>query len=686
MKIKSTTLSLSTLVILLALVIVLPITAFPFFDNFLQSSKFLVALIASLVLAIFFLIGSFYKQGHKITVNGLSLSVLFFGIVALISSLTATQYPVQQFLGWGGMFLVFTTIALLGGALLPKNKAALFVESLGISGALVSVLTLLQATGFGPSWMLNSMAGLALPNNFTFNLIGSPFVAAQFIGLSLLMTVVAVVTSKKVTKSMFITVPLMVLGLGINTWISLPGKLATPIILPPTANWIIALSSIQTPLSALIGMGPDSFGVASTMFRPSWLNGTDSWGIRFTQGSNAPFTLLTTMGILGVAGWIALFWFCFSAAKKFRHNQQVFLPSVTALGVLLISLIFPLNFMMLMVLAIAIAFTIAGITPAVLTQAAVETHREQKMSSIIMLLVGIAALVILAYMVVRAYLASYYYFSALKAASQNDVVKSYELQSQAVATNPYIDTYRRQFALTNMQIAAALSNKAETTEDEKNQISQLIQQAIREARAATVISENDSQNWQVLAQIYQNLIGVAEDADQWTVSAYAQAIQTDPTNPVLRVTLGGIFYNAKQYSQAASLFQQAIDLKADYANAYYNMANTLVQLEDYLNAKAAYQQTLLLIEPDSEAYITASKELEQVEAKIKELGLDQQTATGSAQTTPESNSILDQNVNESQTDVVNPEQNTSLENLNQTPVEASPSPSEEATPSGVMEQ
>ena len=214
----------------------------------------------------------------------------------------------------------------------------------------------------------------------------------------------------------------------------------------------------------------------------------------------------------------------------------------------------------------------------------------------------------------------------------------------------------------------------------------MIQQAIREARAATVINGSDSQNWQVLAQIYQNLIGVAEDADQWTVSAYTQAIQTDPTNPVLRVTLGGIFYNNKQYRQAASLFQQAIDLKADYANAYYNIANTLVQLEDYLNAKAAYQQTLLLIEPDSESYITASKELEQVEAKIKELGLDKQPATGSAQTNTGTNSILDQNVNESQSDVVTPDQNTSLDNLNQTPVESSPTPSSEATPSGTMEQ
>ena len=65
-------------------------------------------------------------------------------------------------------------------------------------------------------------------------------------------------------------------------------------------------------------------------------------------------------------------------------------------------------------------------------------------------------------------------------------------------------------------------------------------------------------NWQTHASIYRILIHVAQDADQWSIAAYVRAIQTDPTNPMLRLDLGGVYVTTQNYDQAIRLFQQLL--------------------------------------------------------------------------------------------------------------------------------
>jgi tetratricopeptide (TPR) repeat protein len=77
-----------------------------------------------------------------------------------------------------------------------------------------------------------------------------------------------------------------------------------------------------------------------------------------------------------------------------------------------------------------------------------------------------------------------------------------------------------------------------------------------------------------------------------------------------------VFYQLKQYQQAVSLFSQVAELKPDLVNAYYNGANALRELGQLEAAEQAYQKTLTLLQPDSEDYVAASKELEMLQAEI----------------------------------------------------------------------
>jgi len=54
---------------------------------------------------------------------------------------------------------------------------------------------------------------------------------------------------------------------------------------------------------------------------------------------------------------------------------------------------------------------------------------------------------------------------------------------------------------------------------------------IREGKAAVEANPLKADNWYSLSQIYQQIIGVAEGAQQWALDSLRQAALLDPVNP-----------------------------------------------------------------------------------------------------------------------------------------------------------
>jgi tetratricopeptide (TPR) repeat protein len=95
-----------------------------------------------------------------------------------------------------------------------------------------------------------------------------------------------------------------------------------------------------------------------------------------------------------------------------------------------------------------------------------------------------------------------------------------------------------------------------------------------------------------------------------------QAIALDPVNPRLRLDLGGIYYALGNYQAAAQVFSQAVNLKPDYANAHYNLAQSLKQLKVDDQALAQLQLTASLVcSQDSQ-----TADCQRVNAEITALG------------------------------------------------------------------
>ena len=241
--------------------------------------------------------------------------------------------------------------------------------------------------------------------------------------------------------------------------------------------------------------------------------------------------------------------------------------------------------------------------------------------------------------------ADYYHRQALTQANKNGTLTYQNLQ-KAESLNPYIDLYRVDMAQTNFALANALAAqkgpskenpKGSLTDQDRKTIQTLLSQAINESRASVALSPRSSRNWEVLASIYRNISGVAQNALVYSLDSYGRAIQRDPLNPTLRINVGGIYYTVKNYDNAIRFFSDAANLKPDYANAYFNLAIALREKGDFVNAKAVSEQTVRLLSknPNTPDYKVAKKLDEELQAKVANGQQATAAASGSALQNPE---------------------------------------------------
>jgi len=403
--------------------------------------------------------------------------------------------------------------------------------------------------------------------------------------------------------------------------------------------------------------------VAFDVLRPVELNTTEFWNARFAQGFNTPLTILTTLGLLGLAAWLFL---VVKTATSLQSTDSNNLPIWAAIALTLgLQLLFPSNTVLLVVQMMAIVFWIANqqkkypsleLHPLqVKITSAGKEGPERKVSqysktfsylvsAVLIICIGITGLGLS-----KVYAAHYLVFAANKAAIKKDIIGVYNLQKQAVTLNRYSDSLRRSYALTNLAIANAMAQKEEKAPEDGEQIGQLLQQAIREGKAATLIDPSNSQNWQVLGQIYAGLVGATEGAENWSVSAYAKAIETNSTSPLLRIKLGSVFLSLGEYQQAITLFEQAARLKPDYTNAHYNLANAFAEAGKADEARRFYEISLSQLDSSSADYQKVKQELDQLDTRVAE-ALKKRQAEQAKQTTQPSEAsqvnLLEENLGE----------------------------------------
>jgi Tfp pilus assembly protein PilF len=225
----------------------------------------------------------------------------------------------------------------------------------------------------------------------------------------------------------------------------------------------------------------------------------------------------------------------------------------------------------------------------------------------------------------RVLMGEIYLRDSLIKASNNDGTGTYNLQIKAISANPYDAEYRKLYSQTNLAIAQNMLSNQELSQEDKEKASTLVQQSVREAKAAISLNEKNPEYWSNLAAIYKSLAGLVEGAPDWSLQAYQQAVALDPVNSLLKLDMGGLLFAANRFGEADRIFEQAVISKSDYANAWYNWAYTAKKNNDIQNAVNRLDQALKLVPADSGDYETASKELEAWKKELDEATKKQQT-------------------------------------------------------------
>lgn len=447
-----------------------------------------------------------------------------------------------------------------------------------------------------------------------------------------------------------IAVILVALGLTIYALV----KIQNPLILPLVTGFQVGFASISQDinraiLSFLFGSGLGTFATDFARFKLQAFNQTPLWNLTFFKSSSFVLELLATTGVVGT---LSFFYLIFKILR-----ERPWFPPLLILIVL--SLVLPFSTTIL-----ALFFAVLGLFGALrsfqsknyydvelglvtLKSGLVTVSANEKkevrhgLSSvftfsvflIILLLTGL-----MGFLTFRYGLANLTFQKSLAAASQNKGSEVYKLQSEAVSTVPYSDVYQRLFSQTNLSLANSLSEESRKEASPSAQTQQtiytLIQQAINSGRTATTLSPQTAINWQNLSAIYRSLIGFGRDADKFAIQAAQQAIFLDPNNPQQFINLGGLYYQLRDWEKAEEQFRLAVNLKPDFANAYYNLAHTLQEKGDLQAALTELEKVRELVKNDPQNLKKVEAEIELLKAG---LGTDKQPAGAPSATLPAQN-------------------------------------------------
>jgi len=612
-----------------------PIFFLPITTDFFSFQKQILFTILTAVSLISWLIYNLATKSVRLTLSPMLLPLILFSGSAITSAIINPPKSLDIWTSRPALLITLAVFYLLSTTLIKSSKQIRKLLNIFIAISLIlSLWGILSILGIFESSSLPAFLAAK-----SFSPVGSLLNLVSFLIVILPISLILAFKTRTGPKKLayFLSSGLIISAIILVGYQLLPNQTFPAVLLPKLAGWSIAIDTFKSKV--LFGVGPNNFINQFTQFKPLSLNQTNFWNVGYAVSANEYLQIMTTLGLAGITtlGLLIASWLKLSKRDSGTRitATQMALNAAVATS-LILALFIPFTALAWIVLVSFLSFTIVinkskhltkikdvlvtinTITLVAPNQLTPDIKTKTK-SAILPWLIAIPILIglILATInISRVYAADYYFNQSLIAANQNKGNDAYNLQIKAINKAPNIDRYHTAYSNINLALANSLASQPDLTDQERQNIAQLIQQAIREARLSTQLNPNKASNWANLANIYRQLVNFAEGADQFSQAAYVRAIQLDPANPSLRLELGGLLYSQNQYDSAIDRFLEAIQLKPDFANAYYNLANAYQQQAKILEAYQAMQQAVALVPSDSPDFSKAQEELEKLQAQL----------------------------------------------------------------------
>lgn len=665
-----------SLIILGVLLIVFPIIYSNLVTDAFILPKQIILAIAVLSVIVLWGVKMIAEEKVSLRKTPFNTSLILFMVVALVSSFLSVNRN-ESLMNFVPLLFAVILYFIIINSVKDKASLAFILYSLLIGVAVVSLVSILS---FFKIYILPS----AMSHTQAFTTLGSLLDQAIFIlavipvslffaranilksGILKDGTFVKEGAQNKIVPAVIFSFITTVLSLGFLITLYELIKVQHPTVLPFETGLQTAFAAISQDTgrmlqSLIFGSGFGTYFYDFAKFKQAAFNlNADLWSLQFTRSSSLILELLATTGVAGLIAFILLIVKAFrelkiSLASKSKSSKALAL-SLGLMLVLVFILPFSYNMIFLFVIALAI-FSVErglhdedkffdvelhfvafknGIIPFS-TSPANEERSYKKVLPYFLFSLFLIFAVISGLFSAKYVIADNLFQQSFVAASQNNGSKLYSLQSSAIQTFPYKDTFYRSFSQTNLVLATTLASQQPKDKQPSKEIQQtiynLIQNSINSARSAVTISPANTINWQTLSSTYRNLIGFGQNAENFAIVSSQQAVLLDPNNPQEYINLGGIYYQLGQWENAQRQFQIAVNLKPDYANAYYNLGHTLESKNDLQGALTQYQTVKSLVTNDPENFKRISGEIEAIKNKINNLEQAKQQPEKTVKTT-----------------------------------------------------
>ena len=370
------------------------------------------------------------------------------------------------------------------------------------------------------------------------------------------------------------------IGNSIAKVISIPNNDIRPSIV--TTSQITWRSIKHNPA---FGTGPNTFIVDWSLWQPKAIAQTLYWNTNFDSGFSLLTTFAVTTGILGLIS-ILLFLVVFFirgiqslrvALQNPISNYFILTTFIIALYSWITVILYNPNIIMLM-----LAFASSGVLIGILVHKEVMPVRtfsflndpRNSFFAILGLMVLMVSSLALTYVYIEKFTSIIYFSRSMNAGNTMELLDKSEVMLNDAISLDKNDVYYRNLSQVYIAKINLLANDKTVSADAmKSNLQQLINLA--QGNASAAVSQNPKQylNYVNLGDVYTALVPLqVENSYDSAVGAYTKAGELAPNNPSILLSRASLEVINKNNDQARVLIKQALDLKANYTDAIFLLA------------------------------------------------------------------------------------------------------------------
>lgn len=346
----------------------------------------------------------------------------------------------------------------------------------------------------------------------------------------------------------------------------------------------IAIKAIKH--NPLFGTGPNTFTMDWSLWQPKDIAQTPYWNVDFSSGFSLLNTTIVTSGILGFLALVLFIVIIFIrgiqslkiALQNTLSNYFIFATLIIATYSWVTAIVYNPNIIML-----SLAFLSSGVLISILVYKKVIpvsnisflNDPRNSFFTILGLMILMVGTLSITYIYIEKFTSILYFSNSLNNdnTTLESLTKSEKMLRNAIVLDKNDIYYRALSQVYVSQIGVLLNDKTISQDILKSNLQLLVNSAQQSANQAVNQNKKQYLNYVNLGDVYSSLLPLSiETSYESALDAYNKASELAPSNPSILLSKASLELANKNNSEARKYVKQALDLKTNYIDAIFFIA------------------------------------------------------------------------------------------------------------------